>query len=238
MNLRVSNAFMKLTVTIVIGIILLVNGNGCVHQRRVDFVGLKNGTILQGEVKLPIEVRVGDLDGIFMIANGGPIPDGVQIRTNSAGHWFADWDTQNVPNGIYDIYLEADSGDKSFLSTTKSITVSNMICLDSLPIFGTRTWVLARLAVPHADWTVKVFNSKDRYIGYFAGTTTNGFINFVWDLEDKNGKKYTNENSFRFDYTITPLDNLKPAVPHEHPNLQAPSYPLTDKEPHKLIPAD
>lgn len=215
-----------------------MNGNGCVHQHRVDFVSLKNGTVLQGEVKLPIEVHVSNLDGIFMVANGGPIPSGVQIQTNSAEHWFVDWDTQNVPNGIYDICLEADSGDKSFLSTTKSITVSNMISFNPFPIFGTRTWVFARLAVPRADWTVKVFNGEDKYIGYFVGTTTNGFINFVWDLEGKNGKKYTNENSFRFDYTITPLDNLKPAVPREHPNLQTPSPPLTDKVPHKLIPAD
>ncbi len=229
---------MKPTVTIVTGIILLVNGNGCVHQRHVNFVGLKNGTVLQGEVKLPIEVRVGDLDGISMVANGGPIPGGVQIQTNSAGDWSVDWDTQNVPNGIYDIYLEADSGDKSFLSTTKSITVSNMISFSSFPIFSTRTWVFARLAVPCAGWKVKVFSGEDKYIGYFVGTTTNGFINFVWDLEDKNGKKYAGENSFRFDYTITPLDDLKPAVPREHPNLQTPEPPLPDKMSHKLIPAD
>jgi hypothetical protein len=228
---------MKLAVTFVTGVILLMSGNGCTFQHLPKFVGLKNGAVLHGEVKLPIEVPAGDLDGIFMVANGGPIPCGGQIQTNSAGHWFVDWNTQNVPNGIYDIYLEADLGDKRFLSTTQSITVSNMISFNAFPMFGTRVWVFGRLAVPRADWTVKVFNAADKYIGYFVGTTTNGFINFVWDLEDTNGGKYPDE-SFRSEYTITPLNNFTPAIPREHPNLQTPSTPSPEKTPRKLIPAE
>ena len=236
-NSRVANKFLKLAVTLVVGIILVMSGSGCALQHRLNFVGLKNGTVLQGEVKLPIKVPAGDLDGIFMVANGGPIPCGGQIQTNSAGHWFVDWNTQNVPNGIYDICLEADFGDKSFLSATQSVTVSNMISFGAFPMFGTQMWVFGRLAVPHADWTVKVFNAEDKYIGYFAGTTTNGFINFIWDLEDTNGGKYSSE-SFRSDYTIIPLDSFKPAIPLEHPNLQTLSTPSPDKIPHKLIPAE
>lgn len=232
-----TNKFLKREAMLIAGLILATGGSGCVPQQHLGFVGLKNGTILQGEVKLPIEVPTGDLEEIFMVANGGPIPFSGQIQTNSTGHWFVDWNTQNVPNGIYDIYLEADLGDKQFLSTTQSITVSNMVSFNAFPMFGTQMWIFGRLAVSNADWTVKMFNDENKYIGYFSGTTTNGFINFIWGLEDTNGVKYSSE-FFRSDYTITPLDNLRPAIPPEHPNLQTLSTPSPETEPRKLIPAE
>jgi hypothetical protein len=233
-------------------IFALLFGNGCVEKfsrapnnsgnPKIRFVTLTNGAVLQGKVVLPLEIKIKSFDGIFLTANGGPMSGySVVIHTNSAGRWFLDWDTQNYPNGIYDIYLEADSGDDCYFSVTNTITVSNMVSFDSFPFFGSHSqmWIFARLAVQKADWKVKVFDGKDKYIGYFVGSTTNGFINFFWDCTDTNGKTFTNEESFRTDVSITYPDDSHAPVPTNRPNpLLSNTPPLEDKTPHKLIPPE
>jgi hypothetical protein len=207
-------------------------------KQRIRFVTLTNGAVLQGKVELPLEIKIKPFDGIFLTANGGSVSGySVVIHTNSTGRWYLDWNTQNYANGIYDIYLEADSGDDSYCSVTNTITVSNMVSFNAVPLFGSRMWIFARLAVQNANWKVKVFDSKDKYIGYFIGSTTNGFINFIWDFKDTNGKVFTNENSFSTDVSITFPDDSHAPVPTNHPNpLLSNSPPLEDKIPHKLIP--
>jgi hypothetical protein len=211
-------------------------------KQKIRFVTLTNGTVLQGEVELPLEIKLKSFDGIFLSANGAPGSSySVRIQTNSVGRWFLDWNTQNYPNGIYDIYLEADSGDDSYFSVTNTIMVSNMVSFDPFPFFGsyTQMWIFARLAVQNADWKVKMFDGKDKYIGYFVGSTTNGFINFFWDCTDTNGKTFTNEEAFRTDVSITTPDDRRAPLPTNHPNLSLSNTPpLEDKIPHKLIPPE
>jgi hypothetical protein len=178
-NKPLSGFKLWLAITLGVATILMASGSGCARQRRVNFISLRNGDTIQGEVRLPINVCASNLDGIFLTANGGPISGSIQIQTNDFGKWFVDWDTQKVPNGIYDICLEADSGNQRFLSSSKTITVSNMISFDSFPFYGDQMWMFARLAVSCAKWKIKVFSDEGKYIGYFAGTTTNGLINFI-----------------------------------------------------------
>jgi len=233
-------------------ILALLFGNGCVEKfsrapnnsgnPKIRFITLTNGAVLQGKVALPLEIKIKSLDGIFLSANGAPGSSySVRIQTNSVGRWFLDWNTQDYPNGIYDIYLEADSGDDSYFSVTKTITVSNMVSFDAFPFFGSYShlWIFARLAVQRADWKVKMLDSKNKYIGYFVGSTTNGFINFFWDFTDTEGKTFTNEESFSTDVSITIPDGSHAPVPTNRPNPTLSNTPsLVDKTPHKMIPPE
>jgi hypothetical protein len=210
-------------------------------DQQIAFVTLTNGTVLQGKVELPLEVKLKSFDGIFMTANGGPVSGySATIHSNSTGRWFLDWNTQDYPNGVYDIYLEADSGDSSYYSATNTIVVSNLVSFDPFPSYGSQMWIRARLAVQCADWKVKMYDSKDQYVGYFKGTTTNGFISFIWKFQDINGKTFSSEPFYSTKILVTPLDNCKPALPTNHPNPQLVSsaFPLDDKTPHKLIPPE
>jgi hypothetical protein len=208
-------------------------------EQKIRFVTLTNGAILQGKVALPLEVELRSFDGIFLTANGGPVSGySAVICTNSTGRWILDWDTQDYPNGIYDIYLEADSGDSNYYSVTNTITVSNMVSFDPWPTYGSQMWIHARFAVRHADWKVKMFDGEGQYVGYFTGTTTNGFISFIWKFQDIDGKTLTNGPFYSTQVSVSPLDYSKPEVPTNHPNPQLVigSLPLDDKTPHKLIP--
>jgi hypothetical protein len=209
-------------------------------KQKIRFVTLTNGAVLQGKVELPLEIKLKSFDGIFLSANGAPMSSyGVRIQTNSAGRWFVNWNTQDYPNGIYDVHLEAGSGDDNWLSVTNTITVSNMVSFGSFPFYGSQMWIFARLAVQNADWKVKVFDSKGKYIGYFVGSTTNGFINFIWDFTDINGRTFTNQESFSTEVAITYPDDCHASVPTNHPNPSlSDTPPLKDKIPHKLIPPE
>jgi hypothetical protein len=210
-------------------------------KQKIRFVTLTNGAILQGKVELPLEIKIKSFDGIFLTANGGPVSRySMVIHTNSTGRWLLDWNTQNYPNGIYDICLEADSGDDRYVSATKTITISNMVSFDPFPFYGSQMWIRARLAVRHANWKVKVFDGDSQYVGSFTGTTTNGFVSFIWKFEDINGKTLTAKTSFSTEVSVTPLDNSKPEVPTNHPDprLVSGSFPLDDKTPRKLLPPE
>lgn len=234
----------------VIGVFLL--GIGCAEKyspspnkpsnTKIRFVTLTNGSVLQGKVQLPLEIKLKSFDGIFLAANGAPISGlSAAIHTNSAGRWFLYWDTQVYPNGIYDIYLEADSGDDSYISATNTITVSNMVSFDAFPFFGSHTnlWIFARLAVQKADWKVKMFDSKDEYIGYFVGVTTNGYISFFWDGTDTSGKTFTNEESFGTEVSVTTPEGSNAPVPTNHPDPSLSNTPpLVDRIPHKMFPRE
>lgn len=242
---------MKRLLILPVALVFVILGDGCFNEfrqsatrkaevQKIKFETLTNGVILQGKVELPLEVEHKSLDGAFLTANGEPVSGySTKIHTNSTGHWFLDWNTQDYPNGIYDIYLEANSGDESYCSATNTITVSNMVSFDPFPIYGSHMWIRARLAVRRADWKVKVFDDKDRYVGHFDGTTSNGFISFIWKFEDINGRALTN-SSFTTEVSVTPLDNCKPEVPTNHPDprLASGSFPSADKIPRKLIPPE
>ncbi len=201
-------------------------------------MGLTNGTILHGEVTLPFKARPEDFDGIYFVVNDGHSPMGVQIETNSAGHGVVRWLTENFENGLYDVYLEGEVGERTFYGPTNSLIVSNLISVDSWPVCGTQMWVFARLAVPHAEWKVKVFDERHNYLGNFVGSTTNGLINFIWDLTSTTGSHFTNESFYSLDFSYEAIGGSKPVIPLVHPNpMVAPSIE-TDPTPRKLRPPD
>jgi hypothetical protein len=225
---------------LIMSLMVLVAAGGCLSQNleskrggagSLRFLGLTNGTVLQGQVNLPVNVRPCDFDGIYFVVNEGPSPMGVAVETNNTGYGIVRWLTENFENGLYDVYLEADVGERRFYSPTNSLIVSNLISFDSWPVCGTQMWVFARLAVPHADWNVKVFDERTNYIGNFVGTTTNGLINFIWDLQSTTGTRFTNENSFSLDYSFEAVGDSKPIIPLVHPDpMVAPSV-YTDARP-------
>jgi hypothetical protein len=234
--------------TLVTGLTVLMAVNGCLQDGRtamrkprlqaIGFEGLTNGTVLSGEAKLPFNSRLGAYAKIYFVVNEGPSPMGVAIETNATRQAYVHWLTENFENGLYDVYLEADFGERSIYSVTNSIIVSNLISFDSWPVCGTQMWVFARLAVQRADWKVKVYDEGSNYIGNFAGTTTNGLINFIWDLKAANGKYLTNGNLFDLDYSFMPVGDSKPVIPLFHPDpMIAPSV-YTDPIPRKINAPD
>jgi hypothetical protein len=173
-----------------------------------------------------------------MVANDSYVPCVVQVQTNAAGQWFLEWDTQYVPNGIYDVHLELiDLRENTFYSATNSITVSNLVSFNTdLAPFGDRMWLFARVAVPCAKWEVKMYDKRNEHIGSFFGTTTNGLINFIWDLKDANGRLLTNED-FRGEFCVTPSPDSRsmPTAPPGRPKLQGGPPPPPDETPRKLV---
>jgi hypothetical protein len=228
-------------------LIALTAAGGCLSQNleskkggavSLRFVGLTNGTVLHGQVKLPFNVRPRDFGGIYFVVNERPSPMWVAVETNNTGYGVVQWQTENFENGLYDVYLEADVGERSFYSATNSLIVSNLISFDSWPVCGTQMWVFARFAVPHADWKVKVFDERTNFIGNFVGSTTNGLINFIWDLKSATGTHFTNEHSFSLEYSFEPIGDSKPIIPLVHPDPMIAPPVYTDPIPRKMRPPD
>ena len=191
-----------------------------------------------GKVKIPIKIGMKEFEGILLIANDTYQPDTFEVQTTSTGHSFVEWDTQYIPNGIYDIHLEiVDGENKTFCSATNSVTVSNLVSFDLFTqLVGDQKWFFARLAVPLAKWEIKVYEADhNKYLGSFVGMTTNGLINFIWDLKDAHGKLFTNDD-FREEYFIKPLtnSNLKTATPLNHPKPGNSRPPHPGEAPRRL----
>ena len=233
---------------VITAVVALSGASGCLNRdlqsghnarsQRLCLVGLTNGTVLQGQVTLPFSFRPCDSESIYFVVNEGASPMGVTVEATRTGGGVVRWQTDDFENGLYDVYLEADLGERTIFSTTNTLIVSNAISFDSWRVCGTQMWVFARLAVPHADWKVKVFEEGSNYLGNFVGSTTNGLINFIWDLKSVTGAALTNANSFTLEYSFEPVGSSKPIIPLIHPNpMIAPSV-YTDPTPWKLRPPD
>jgi hypothetical protein len=225
--------------------------NGCAHPatslsakhqklRPLEFLNLTNGEILEGDVSLPFKVNASNFNEkrIYLIVNhstGSPMS--VSIGQDSAGRYSAHWSTTDCPNGLYDVYLEDDdeSGEPQYYSATNSIMLSNWMTFPPWNVAGGHMWVFARVAAPHADWRVEVSDAKSNYLGYFAGTTTNGLINFIWDFKDAKGVYHTNESFWNLAYSATAVAGSKASVPLVHPNVQVMDEAAPDLTPRKLI---
>lgn len=167
--------------------------------------GLTNGTVLHGEVELPIEIGANiQADDIILMASGDN-PAFSEIATNAQGQLVMKWNTQFVPNGTYVLQLQATEGiETEVLSATRMVTVSNEIWFDDFTTsFGNQLWIVANLQSANADYEIAMHDgTSGQYLGSFIDQTTDGTINFVWDLTDGQGNAFTNE-SFRADFNLS-----------------------------------
>lgn len=185
-----------------------------VVRNGIHLFGLTNGTSLHGEVELPIEIGANiNAEDILLLASGDN-PAHSEITTNVEGQVVMRWNTQFVPNGEYSVWLEATEGfDSAVRGSARLVTVSNDLWFNDFHTsFGGQLWVLAKLQSANMDYEIALHDgASGDYLGRFIDATTDGTINFVWDLTDGQGYTFTNE-SFRADFYVSansgPMTNV------------------------------
>ncbi len=161
--------------------------------------GLTNGAVLSGEVAFPIEYAVANADQItgvsFYDTNDSPVIGAAGLGTNS--QWSLDWDTAMTPNGIYTIYAEIDyASNQPAMSLPVTVTVSNVISFPNYltQMYGNQMWIFAQ-TIPNAAYEIDMYDESNNYLGSFEDyTDPDGYISFLWNLEDYTGTLNSSTN--------------------------------------------
>ena len=170
-----------------------------VAQEGVVIYGMTNDMVLSGTVQFPIELGLDSTDQIVGIAfydeNKNPIIGAHAEGSNNC--WTLIWDTTLSFNGSYNIYAAiCYASDNSVASVPVTVTVSNIISFpySFTQIFGSQMWVHAQ-SVPNATYRIDMYDQNTNYLGAFGGNTDgNGYISFIWTLQDRNGQLLTDTN--------------------------------------------
>jgi hypothetical protein len=174
-----------------------------VAQDGVHIFGLTNGTVLNGEVQMPIEIAVDSTDQISGVNFYNSSDDSPVIGAHAVqnGGWTFDWDTSMVENGSYSIYAEVDFVTDDSVSSTNipvSLTVSNIISFPNYftRVFGSQMWIYAE-TIPNASYQLDIYDEDTNYLGSFYDyADSSGYISFIWDLTDGNGHTFDSTNFY------------------------------------------
>ena len=183
---------------------------GCGFYRVVrtglHLFGVTNGTVLSGEVSLPVEI--GFDDGIdfegFYASVGDPNETSpaneldFETVTNGLPKKVV-WDTRQVTNGTYQIYLGCQWGEfQQYESPSVTVVVSNQIWFpDSWNVASYYINVEAQSIHTNGTYQVTIFDDTGFQILQASGTNDNeGFVTyaglrgFVVENFDQNGEIY------------------------------------------------
>lgn len=191
-----------------------------VVREGVHLWGVTNGTILSGEVRIPIELGTTNelRPGIQLFADGIALSV-CNVEIPERGFPVAHWNTAFLRNGTYSLHAECSflGSEEVLVGTTNSVTVTNWVTFsDFQGLFGEQMWVYAELAIEEADVEIDMF-ADGEYIGSFPGSTSDGIVSFVWNLTDGNDYVFTNA-TFRGEFYVAaaggnPRTN-RPAIYH------------------------
>ena len=183
---------------------------GCGFYRVVrtglHLFGVTNGTVLSGEVTLPVEIGFDDgieFDGFFVMVGdtNQTVPaNGLEFQEVTNGlPRFVLWDTRQVTNGIYQIFLGAQWGETQiYESPPVTVIVSNVIWFpDSWNVAGYYINVEAQSIYTNGSYEVEIFDDTGFQILQVSGTNdSEGFITYPgsrgFGVEnfDQNGEIY------------------------------------------------
>jgi len=184
--------------------------SGCGFYRVVrtglHLFGITNGTVLSGEVTLPVEIGFDDgieFDGFFVMVGetNQTVPaNGLEFQEVTNGlPRFVVWDTRQVTNGTYQIFLGAQWGETQlYESAPVTVIVSNLIWFpDSWNIAGYYINVEAQSIHTNGTYEVDIYDDTGFQILQVSGTNDNegfityaGFRGFVVENFDENGEIY------------------------------------------------
>lgn len=168
-----------------------------VVRKGARLFGMIDGATISGELEWPLEIGSDDVaipevmlhaDGVFQGAS--------EVITRQDGSLAMKWDTRFIRNGVrkIDLAMVRNSDDTPVRGRTNSVSVNNPISFFDYPLsFGYQMWVLAELSVQQADFEVWMHDENNVPLVGFAGSTTDGFINFVWNLTDFDGNPVNDE---------------------------------------------
>lgn len=166
--------------------------------------GVTNGTVLSGKVTLPVEIGFDDgieFDGFFVMVGdtNQTLPaNGLEFQgvTNGLPR-FVLWDTRQVTNGTYQIFLGSQWGETQiYESPPVTVIVSNVIWFpDSWNVAGRYINVEAQSVHTNGTYEVEIFDDTGFQILQASGTndsegfiTYAGFRGFVVENFDQNGE--------------------------------------------------
>lgn len=185
-----------------------ITGYYRVVRNGLHLFGITNGTVLSGEVMLPVEIGFDDgidFDGFFATVgdtNQTAPANGLEFQevTNSLPH-FVLWDTRQVTNGTYQVFLGAQWGEtQMYESPPVTVVVSNTIWFpDSWNVAGYYINVEAQSIHSNGTYQVDIYDDTGFQILQAYGTndsegciTYAGFRGFVVENFDQNGNIYPN----------------------------------------------
>lgn len=193
--------------------------------------GLTNGMTASDYLNVTVRPEIGPryLD---LMVDGRSFPNQdllVPPFTNSDSVTFQDVDTAGVSNGVHTLQVEggwfipseanSSSGYEMAYSQPATIYVTNEISYPNWDGDAGDGWASFNLqsAHPVVDWEIDIYNYYDYLYWYYGytdeiypihiatGSTTNGMIDYQWNLTDDNGNVRTNLNDdpafFSFTYT-------------------------------------
>ncbi len=177
-----------------------------VVRNGLHLFGITNGTVLSGKVVLPVEIGFDDaieFDGFFAMVGdtNQTVPaNGLEFQevTNSLPE-FVLWDTRQVTNGAYQVFLGAQWGETEIHeSSPVTVIVSNTIWFpDSWNVAGYYINVEAQSIHANGTYQVDIYDDTGFQILQASGTndsegfiTYGGFRGFVVENFDQNGEIY------------------------------------------------
>lgn len=145
----------------------------------INLFGINNGTVLHGEVSLPLEFANTDtnrtLSEVFLTDNdsdetipGSTFPN---LPYEAANQLSGVWDTTQVTNGSYMLQVGARLTDgTAYLDHPVTVTVSNVIAFpDAWDVGGLGIYVGAKTIYTNGVWQLDVYDDQNTYLGYLNG---------------------------------------------------------------------
>jgi hypothetical protein len=168
-------------------------GPGCGFYRVVrvgiNWFGITNGTVLSGEVPIPLEFGNPDtnrlLAAVFLTdtnddnnISGSTFPE---LPYEAANHLSGTWDTTQVTNGVYDLQVGARLTDGTvYLDHPVTVIVSNLIWFpDPWNVGGLGIYIGAQTAFTNGTWHLDVYDDQNNHIGFLDGPIdADGYCNY------------------------------------------------------------
>ncbi|MEI7728906.1 MAG: hypothetical protein WCO56_05015 [Verrucomicrobiota bacterium] len=180
-----------------------------VVQNGVQLFGIQDSGVLSNVTEFKIEAATPDgsdgrLVNITFSADGLPLPAVADLAAPFAWPLKFTLDTGRLLNGPHLIQAQATwnsggmgSGVNPFFSASSepiSVTVSNEISypnwMDGFGQDNTGSGACAFVAMsatPQVNWQLDVYNSQQQYIGSVSGQTSDGSVEFDWNLVGPGG---------------------------------------------------
>jgi hypothetical protein len=178
------------------------------------------------------------VDNIAVLLNGVAISDAVFIEYQ--GYWGMGIYFDLFTNGTYQIQLqttvrlndEVGDGTVSLVlsNLVRTIVVDNEVTFPDWEdlILGTNTIFRAQTKTNVTDWWIDIYDAWNNYVNGGSGHTTNGLIEWAWDLRDTSGNPRNSlDNDPLFNSYITfaaatggsPVTRRTPAKQINYPNV-------------------
>lgn len=158
------------------------------------------GYSFDGPIFIPVDFAdyVEQVDDVVVLLNGQPVPQAVLIPFVQQGvtNWGMGIYFDLIPNGTYQIQLRStvrlnqEIGDGTAYAVLSnrptSIIVNNQVTFTNLNefILGSSFTFKAQTKNLNTDWSIDIYDAWGQYINGGSGHTSNGQIQWTWDLRD------------------------------------------------------